>query len=181
MSGGTKVVRAQIVSANPKSLEARVTATEQSVAVAPLLLNPEDKLTISILTSGGPPSFSPHARIAGVAEIRLDDSQGKLPTWMLSGLAFLAAFVMFIASDITNYGFPKGKPVVLRRRAAILVSGVTGMTGAGMFFVFLQNVGVQSWWQIVPAFIVFMLVTGMVAALWNSWPKNSKEGPHDAS
>jgi len=100
---------------------------------------------------------------------------------MLSGLAFLAAFVMFIASDITNYGFPKGKPVVLRRRAAILVSGVTGMTGAGMFFVFLQNVGVQSWWQIVPAFIVFMLVTGMVAALWNSWPKNSKEGPHDAS
>lgn len=63
-------------SANPKSLEARVTPTEQSVVVAPLLLNPEDKVTISILTSGGPPSFSPHARIAGVAEIRLDDSQG---------------------------------------------------------------------------------------------------------
>lgn len=180
LSGDTKVVRAQLVSANPKSLEAKVSASEHSIAIAPLLLNPEDKLTISVLTSGGPPSFSPHARIAGVAEINFDDSQGKLPKWKLTGLALLAAFLMFVASDITNEGFPAGKPVVLRRRAAILVSGVTGMTGAGMFYVFLQNVGVQSWWQIILAFILLLLVTGMVAVLWNSRPKNLKEGPHDA-
>lgn len=180
LSGGTKVVRAQLVSSSPKSLEAKLTFTENSVAVAPLLLNPEDKLTISILTSGGPPSFSPRARIAGVAEIKLDDSQGKLPTWKLSGLAFLAAFLMFVASDITNDGFPTDKPVVLRRRAAILVSAVTGMTGAGMFFVFLQSVGVQNWWYIVLAFIVLLLVTGAVAALWNSRPKNPRVDPPDA-
>ena len=180
LSGGNKVVRAQLVSANPKSLEAKVTATENSIAVAPLLLNPEDKLTISILTSGGPPSFSPRARIAGVAEIKIDDSQGKGPTWKLSGLALLAAFLMFVASDITNDGFPTGKPVVLRRRAAILVSGVTGMTGAGLFFVFLQNVGVQSWWHVVFAFIALLLVTGVVGALWNSRPTSSKRGSDDA-
>lgn len=180
LSGGTRVVRAQLVSSNPKSLEAKLTSSENIVAIAPLLLNPEDKLTISILTSGGPPSFSPRARIAGIAEIKIDDSQGKLPTWKSSGLAFLAAFLMFVASDITNDGFPTGKPVVLRRRAAILVSGVTGMTGAGMFFIFLQGVGVQSWWQIVLAFIVLLLVTGMVAALWNSRPQKPKENPPDA-
>lgn len=180
LSGGTKVVRAQLVSSKPKSLEAKLTFTENSVAVAPLLLNPEDKLTISILTSGGMPSFSPRARIAGIAEIKLDDSQGKLPTWMLGGLAFLGAFLMLVASDITNDGFPTKKSVVLRRRAAILVSGVTGMTGAGLFFVFLQSVGVQNWWYITLALIVLFLVTGAVAALWNSRPKNQRVPPSDA-
>lgn len=180
VSGGAKVVRAQLVSANPKSLEAKVATTENSIAVAPLLLNPEDKLTISILTSGGPPSFLPRARIAGVAEIKLDDSQGKIPAWRLSMLAFIAAFLLFVASDITNDGFPNGKPVVLRRRAAILVSGVTGITGAGMFLFFLQNVGVQSWWQMVLALIILMLVTGVVAAFWNTRPNTSKVGPPDA-
>lgn len=179
LAGGTKVVRAQLVSANPKSLEARVTSTENSIAVAPLLLNPEDRLTISILTSGGPPSFSPRARIAGVVEIKLDDSQGKLPKWKVGMMALVASFLLFVASDIANGGFPKGKPVVLRRRAAILVSGVTGITGAGLFLIFLQNFGVQSWWQIVLALVVLVLFTGIVAAIWNSRPKNSKEGPPD--
>lgn len=181
LSAGTKVVRTQLVSASPKSLEANITATEDSISVAPLLLNPEDKLTISVLTSGGPPSFTPRARIAGVAEIKIDDSQGKLLTWQLSGLALIAAFLMFVASDITNGGFPSGKSVVLRRRAAILVSVVTGMTGAGMFFGFLKSVGVQSWWQIAFAFILFLLVTGGVGAMWNSRPKKPEGGLQDAS
>lgn len=179
LAGDAKVVRAQLVSTNPKSLEVKINANGQSVAIAPLLLNPEDKMTISVLTSGGQPSFMPRARIAGVSEIKFDDSQGKPPTWKLSTLALIAAFLMLVASDITNDGFPGGKPIVLRRRAAILVSVVTGTTGAGMFFLFLQNVGVQGWWQIVLAFILFLLATGIVAAIWNARPKEQREGPGD--
>lgn len=180
LSDGTKVVRAQLVSSKPKSLEARLTFTENSVAVAPLLLNPEDKLTISILTSGGMPSFSPRARIAGIAEIKLDDSQGKSPTWMFGGIAFLAAFLLLVASDITNEGFPTKKSVVLRRRAAILVSVVTCITGTVIFFVVLQYVGIQNWWYIALAYIFLLLVTGAVAALWNSQPKKPRVAPSDA-
>lgn len=180
LSGVTKVVRAQLVSSKPKSLEAELTFTENSVAVAPLLLNPEDKLTISILTSGGIPSFSPRARIAGIAEIKIDNSQGKPSIWMSGGLAFLAAFLMLVASDITNHGFHTKKPLVLRWRAAIFVSCVTGMTGAGIFFVFLQNVGVQNWGYITLAYIFLLLVTSAVAALWNSRPNNPRVDPSDA-
>lgn len=180
LSGDTKVVRAQLVSSKPNSLEAKLTFTENSVAVAPLLLNPEDKLTISILTSGGMPSFSPRARIAGIAEIKLDDSQGKPPTWMSGGLALLAASLMLVASGITNEGFPTKKSVVLRRRAAILVSSVTGITGAYLFFVFLQSVGVQNWWYIALACIFLLVVTGVVAVLWNSRPNNPIVNPSDA-
>lgn len=95
-------------------------------------------------------------------------------------MALIAAFLMLVVSDITNDRFPGGKPIVLRRRAAILVSAATGMTGAGMFLLFLQNVGVQGWWQIVLAFILLFLVTGIVAAIWNSRPKEQKEGLGDA-
>ncbi|MFN9470997.1 hypothetical protein [Acidovorax sp.] len=171
LSVGTKVVRAELVSAYPKSLEARVAITEKGIAVAPLLLNPEDKLTISILSSGGQPLFSPSARIAGVTEIKLDVSQGKIPAWKLSGLALLAAFLLFVASDITNKGFFTGKPVVLRKRAAIFVSVVTGITGVSMFVIFLNNVGVQGWWQNVLAAIVLLIFTGLVATLLNLRPK----------
>lgn len=180
LSSGTKIVRAQLISANPKSLEAKVATTDSSIAVAPLLLNPEDKLTISILTSGGPPWFSPHARIAGVTEIKHDDRQEKVQPWRLSLLALLAAFLLILASDLTSVGFPNGKPVVLHRRDAIFVSCVTGATGMSMFLMFLRDIGVQSWGQIVLAFITLMLVTSMVAVIWTIRPKNSKIGSHDS-
>lgn len=181
LSGITKIVRAELVSVNPTSLEAKISASEHSISIAPLLLNPEDKLTISVLTSGGPPSFSPRARIVGVTEIKFDDSQGKSHAWKLSGAALLFAFLLFVASDITNHAFSAGNPVMLRKRAAVLVSSVTGMIGSGLFFIFLWSVGVHSWWQILLAFILLWFVTGIVATLWNYWPNKSKASSHNAS
>lgn len=87
---------------------------------------------------------------------------------------------MFVASDIKNGGFPIGKAVVLRKCAAILISGVTGMTGVVMFFGFLQSIGAQSGWQIILIFILFLLMTGMGASVWNSRPRVVKEYLPDA-
>lgn len=179
LQGDAKVARAQVTASNPKDLEPKLKWDSQVIRIAPLLLNPRDSLTISVLTSGKQPIFTPHARVAGVSSVSLDETISKAPTWKAKLPFLVGALLMFIASDITNEGFLSRNGLFLRRRSAILVSSLTGVSGAAMFMAFLDTTGVHEIWQIALAFIALLFVTGVVAAVWN-WAPRAKPSSTDA-
>lgn len=163
----TRVARARVTGSNPKDLEVHLTWDPQVVRVAPILLNPKDSVRISVLTAGQPPTFSPRVRIAGVAAVAIDDTRGKAMSWPVRFLWLCAGFLLFIVSDLTNEAITSARPLRLRRRSAILVSGTSGIAGAVMFMHFLDAMGVQELWQIVLSFIALTLVTLVSSAVLN--------------
>ena len=52
------IARTQVTATNPKDIEAIITWEPQSLKIKPLLLNPKDTITISVLTSGNKPKFT---------------------------------------------------------------------------------------------------------------------------
>ncbi|MBI3479087.1 MAG: hypothetical protein HY016_01835 [Nitrosomonadales bacterium] len=160
------VARARVTATRPKDLEAELVTEKQSVKLKPLLLNPEDTVTIAIITSGKPPQFSSRARIAGVIGVPLVDAtkSSKLggKKWLVLAAGFLLAVCYWIASD----GFLK-RAVYLRPRAAVLVSILSGLTGTVLIVVFLDAFGLQEFWRIALSVIGLGIAAAIAAAFWN--------------
>jgi hypothetical protein len=138
----------------------------------PLLLNPKDKITISVLTSGAKPEFTTRARIAGISVVPIDDSVAKQSTVTKTILLFIISFALLFSSDLTGSGSAK-EPLILRRRAAFFVSLTTGFLGGALFYSFLELVGITSLWQVILAFICILLASIITSAFWN---KNARSG-----
>jgi hypothetical protein len=51
------IIRTRVLKVIPVGLKPEVTGDQQSIKVMPLLLNPEDRLVIAVLTSGSMPKF----------------------------------------------------------------------------------------------------------------------------
>lgn len=67
-------VSARIDLTEPKDIPVKVTSEASKVSIAPFLSNPNDKIYVSIITSGVEPVVSIKARIAGIREIEIVDS-----------------------------------------------------------------------------------------------------------
>ncbi len=74
---GVNVVRAQVTATNPNDIDTHIGTNENVVTLSPLLLNSNDTITISVLTSGKPLAFTPHARITNISSITLNDITKK--------------------------------------------------------------------------------------------------------
>jgi hypothetical protein len=70
-----RILRSQIVSREPQSLEPLISTNERMVAIEPMLLNPGDRISVEILTTGGKPQFASRGRIAGVPDVKIQESQ----------------------------------------------------------------------------------------------------------
>jgi hypothetical protein len=92
----TQIVRARLTTAEPNNLKAELDTNKQSVKLRPLLLNPNDTLTIAIITSGSPPSFAAQARIAGISKIKFDDTTTKKASLSEVVKFSVIAFVSFV-------------------------------------------------------------------------------------
>ena len=96
VSHNTQIVRARVTSVEPNNLKAELDTNKQSVKLRPMLLNPNDKLTIAIITSESPPHFSAQARIAGVSKIKFEDTTTKEKNWKRFVINIIIAFVGFV-------------------------------------------------------------------------------------
>lgn len=123
----SKIIRAKVAEVEPEDLKATVSVDGQSVRLKPLLLNPNDKVTLSVLTSGAIPEFSPRARIAGVPSIKFDGHKGIVGKWneiLLNGIASLTGLVLYFYFGATLFSFSRVKiPKVL-----VIVSMATLVT-----------------------------------------------------
>lgn len=94
----TKLVRARVSEVDPEDLKATISVDGQSVRLKPLLLNPKDKITVAILTSGEIPTFIPRSRVAGIPSIKFDGQKSVDSKWKqiaFNGFLSLAGLTLY--------------------------------------------------------------------------------------
>lgn len=161
-----KVIRADVTAALPREIDAKITWDTGSVRIAPLLLNPDDSITISVLTSGKRPAFTPRARVVGVPVVKLSDGTAKTPPWYKTILGLVVAVLFFTISNITETTFLGDEQVVyVRKRAALLIMFICGSFGLGAFMLFFQPSGFEGYlWMFGLMFIV--VISSAILAGW---------------
>lgn len=175
----TNVARARVTAKSPSDIEPDISWEKQVLRLKPLLLNSKDKITLSVLTSGGQPQFSTKARIVGISAIPLVDATKPMPNrW--KKWAFLAAALLFaIASTATSPTealVGRKSSATLRRRTLIANSLVTGCTAAIFVNVLLDEIGQQSfWYYMLLCFTIFALATPF--SLWLNRMPETVSGP----
>ena len=109
ISKPSRLLRAQIISRRPLSLTPLVTTEEQRLVMAPLLLNPSDSVTLELLTDRGSPNFLADARIAGISDILVQESQavpevpGRL--WIVAALAPFSISAVFMLAHMWRFPY----------------------------------------------------------------------------
>jgi hypothetical protein len=122
VDGGAEFARAKITRQYPTGLEMEATTERQKIAVKPALLNPDDWIQISAITTGIEPKFSSKVRVAGVSTTPIQTvAAGKAKpskliviSVMTMGFMLMVVSIMFVERVANN-----GPSVELRRRAAI--------------------------------------------------------------
>ena len=168
------VARARVTATTPKDLETELVTDKQSVKLKPLLLNPEDTVTIAVITSGKQPQFSPRARIAGVVAVPLEDATKTSISGANKLMLIIAAFLSLVAYLIACGGVFNKAGVHLRRRAAVLFALVATMAAGIPVITFLNAIGVDTigvhglWWILL--MMLALAVPGLPTALFLNRP-----------
>lgn len=142
------VVKAQLESATPTSLEPRVDLVESIVIVQPLLLNPGDVIRLTTVTADARPEYSVRGRIAGVQEVTVNDAQSARKTkrlWLTHAVATLLLAIYIVSMSEFAY-------VGIRRRVFLPFALATGLvTGLGAALLLAiqsldEQISVQATW-----------------------------------
>lgn len=159
-ASSTKIHSARLKSSESNEIDAKVVFDSSSVRVNPILLNPGEGFSISIVTSGGMPEFSTRARIAGVSVPPLQQAastkKSNLLTWIYLIAAFSLAIVSSLAQDVFQPNFiSQSKKKTLRARSLLFIALVTQLVAIGFLIPFFTGIGVDSLW------ITIFLVLGI--------------------
>jgi len=101
------IVRVNVESTQPNGIPIVLKSENKTIKIKPLLLNPQDTISIMVISSGGAPIFKPMARIAGISEVMYEDYTSKGSEWrkaiFLFPLAYLSFILYFFYSVIVMY------------------------------------------------------------------------------
>lgn len=163
------VARARVTAKSPSDIDAEISWDKQAIKLKPLLLNAKDKITLSVLTSGGQPQFSTKARIAGISTVPLIDATKPIPSrwkkWIFLAAAFLFAIATMITMLVGTFVQRKSS-AVLRKRSMLVNSLVTGCTAAVFVNMFLEQIGQNSFaYYMLLNFVIFALATPLSSRL----------------
>lgn len=156
-----KIVRAQQAETYPKNLQPIITSTPNLVKLKPLLLNSNDSITVAILTTGEPPTFSVRARIAGIPSVELGSNMPNQDwrAWIIGPVGF-ALLIIYSSSLFGFLGYPKYS--FQMRRWNLLFIGLSSLTGS----VLLVIVGLKDFeiseWPIILAVIAGVLIGSVI-------------------
>lgn len=130
-----KALEAKVANTEPASLTATLETEPRVVRVKPLLLNPNDKITINILTSGKNPNIVPRARISGVSDVKMESvatNTKPIKKAIFSGVVALLGLVVYFflggaAIRATHY-VPITHPIIFA--IGFVTVCLTGLTSA---------------------------------------------------
>lgn len=154
----TQLIRATVIKTHPEDLKVSVKVEKSNAYISPLLLNPEESLTLSLVSEGLPGSISTKSRIAGISNIEIDEPKNS---HAISYIKLLSAFVVAIPL-VALYGptTPVPKPTTpLNRRTwfmvvMILVSVVQLLTFDAVEDIF----GFDDFWKLMCSLFVVLLL-----------------------
>lgn len=93
------VLNAYVASTFPKSMSVNLVISGNAIEIEPLLLNSNDIINISILTSGVPKEVSLSGRVARVADLELEDTdfiKSMYPTLVWRTVSLTFAGIMYL-------------------------------------------------------------------------------------
>jgi hypothetical protein len=157
------IIRAQLTSTAPRDIQPRIAVEQGTLKISPLLLNPDDTITIAAIADRGAPTISARSRIAGVSSITVQDDTKKGPSIALGVVG--AAFVFFatMASGICQLLWESADRVRLKRRGALLLYAITSITSIGGLYVLLEMFSHVSWLLFIPLALVLAIASVALA------------------
>ncbi|WP_047537877.1 hypothetical protein [Methylotenera versatilis] len=141
-----KMLKTKIVSTTPKDIRSEIFIENNRLKVKPQLLNSLDKLTFSLVTSGGKPEFSPYARIAGIKSINFkqnvkEKDEINIPTGIIFFIiSILSLYVCLYFVD----KFSTKRKVEIDWKMSSLIIPVMLLTGAVTNVIFLKYIGIET-------------------------------------
>lgn len=168
MGNEVQLIRANVIKTQPDWLKPTVALLDSQINIKPVLLNPEDSITINILSDGFPESISSRARIAGVKNVLIVDSAtakpSKVKTYVLLVVSFFVAIptmgILFFWGELW---FP---PVLsVSRRMCLAILAALSLTYIGLVMSSVERLGINAFWKQM-IFVYVILVLSIPFALW---------------
>jgi hypothetical protein len=78
-NNGGRIMQGELGKTEPEQLSPAIKVAGQTIEISPLLLNPADKFSLSLITENGRPEFSVRARIAGISSVHMRTPASKSP------------------------------------------------------------------------------------------------------
>jgi hypothetical protein len=89
LESASSFVKTRVSNKTPRDIDPIISSENKQITLKPMLINPQDSITISTYTSGDSPVFGYKARVAGVSNVSYeDDSINKPSKFKLSFLFF---------------------------------------------------------------------------------------------
>jgi len=134
----SEVVNASVTARDPANLVVEIEQDTQEFRVKPLLLNPGDSFTVSVLSSKAAPTVDARARIAGVSKIVVvNDLQETPPSTSSPGKRWLQVIASMVLLTLTGaiivstYAYTSPEPsVLLMKKGPMLLVGMIGLVAA---------------------------------------------------
>ena len=89
-------VQAIVSEKSPKDIQAILDWDSQAIRLKPTLLNPQDSITIEVLSQGGLPTFAFSSRIAGIGAVTVRNASDKKEKPFFLIISFLLAYLLAI-------------------------------------------------------------------------------------
>ena len=163
VAAGAKPLEAKVAAVEPTSLAATIETDLQVIRLKPLLLNPNDKITINILTSGQTPSFTPRGRIAGVSNVKFESrasSTKSIKKAFVSGPIGIAGLALY---SFLGGSTRRGEKYVRMPNGVIYATAIVVALLTGLALAFTTNfLEPDSNWQTTVLFAATMGLAGVL-------------------
>lgn len=181
VSDNAKVVRARVTSTQPEDIRAEVSLKENTLLIEPILLNPKDSLTISIITSGKAPLVSPRARISGIPKVTVDENENGKINWKgtiifgIFGVIFSALYFTYSEASSSSSKTQITKPILMATMVAFIFA--ISMSTSFLTKTLYLDDSMMSFFKIIAA----LFIPGWIAHKLITILLRGERAQHDAS
>jgi len=165
-----KLIRASVIKSEPEWLNATISVKESKAYFSPVLLNPNESVTINIFSEGLPKSVSTRSRIAGIKEIITDESEKVKKNQTLSLIKLGGAFLTAISlvSIYSNLSFTsKSRSTINKPTLFTVVIILTLVVQFLMFSAIEDLLGIEGFWEQIFSFFVMVILASPLSSLLN--------------
>jgi hypothetical protein len=182
-----KIIAVKVGETSPATLPVKIDNNDTNISIQPLLLNPEDEVSLEIVTHITKPEFSISARVYGVKEVTNLDSdisrKRKLYPIVLAAVSALLYATAFSIVSVARWSvFDKKVNVLINRRATLYIM-ILLMLPLSFSIVLISNYFMWPWYGSTGLILLFLYLGEMASKLFV--PKTSnitiKEGQPPSS
>jgi len=98
LNANASISKVNVFNIQPQEMPIDIAHTPNTISIMPMLLNPNDELSLSIVTSGAEPTFKIQSRIAGIQSIKIDGNTANKTSKLVTTIQLVIILVSFFAA-----------------------------------------------------------------------------------